>query len=230
MNDRQVLITGGSGGLGSVVTTLFVERGARVTAPAFKQSQRERMVEALGDRASEVTIALADLRVEAQVQAVLDGMERVDVVVHLVGGFAMGPTDEFAFEAFREQVDMNLTTTFLVLKHALRRMKAGGYGRIVTVGSRTAIAPQAQQTAYAATKAGVLAMTQAIAEETRELDITANCVLPSVIDTPANRTAMGDGEAHKWVTPRRLAEAILYLASEEAGDLRGTALPVFGRV
>ena len=109
-------------------------------------------------------------------------------------------------------------------------MKEGGYGRIVTVGSRAAVEPASGLAAYGAAKAAVIALTRSVAEETRELDITANSVLPSVIDTPANRAAMGDAEASKWVTPERLAEAIAYLGSEAAGDLRGTTLPVYGRV
>jgi len=230
MKDRQVLITGGSGGLGIAVTKLFLERGARVTVPVFNQEQLDRLMSALGDQARQVEMPLADLRHEGDVRHVIESMEELHVAVHLVGGFAMGPTDEFELEAFRTQIDLNLTTAFLVIKHALRSMKAGGYGRIVTVGSRSAVEPTAQQAAYSAAKAGVIAMTRAVAEETRELDITANCVLPSIIDTPANREAMGDAKAHEWVAPERLAEAIVYLGSEKAADLRGTTLPVYGRV
>ena len=230
MKDRQVLITGGSGGLGTAVTALFVERGARVTAPVFNQMQLNRLIEALGEDAARVEMPMADLRHEGDVRHVLESMDGVDVVVHLIGGFAMGPTDECTVEAFTEQLTLNLTTAFLVIKHGLRMMKLGGYGRIVTVGSRSALHPVAQQAAYSAAKAGVVALTRSVAEETRDLDITANCVLPSIIDTPANRAAMGDADAHKWVTPKRLAEAIAYLASEKAGDLRGTTLPVYGQV
>lgn len=230
MRDRHVLITGGSGGLGTAVTAVLLDRGARVTVPVFDDRQIQYLREALGDRADQVQTPRADLRDEASVQAVLDGMERVDVAVHLVGGFAMGPTETFAVDDLRGQLELNVVTAFLVLKHSLRRMKEHGYGRIVTVGSRAAVEPAGQLAAYGAAKAAVIALTKSIAEETRDLDITANCVLPSVIDTPANRKAMGDDDAHKWVTPQRLAESIAFLASEAAGDLRGTTLPVYGRV
>lgn len=225
-----MLITGGSGGLGTAVTAVMLARGARVTVPVVDERQAEYLRAALGDEAARVAQPYADLREEADVQRVVDGMERVDAVVHLVGGFAMGPIDTFALADFRGQLELNLVTAFLVIKHGLRRMKAGGYGRIVAVGSRAAVEPGALLGAYAAAKAGLVALVKSVAEETRELDVTANCVLPSVIDTPANRAAMGDAEAHKWVKPQRLAEMIAFLAAEAAGDLRGATLPVYGRV
>lgn len=230
MKDRYALITGGSGGLGTAVTAHLLAQGARITVPVLDDRQAGYLREALGDAAEQVAQPRANLLEEADVQRVIEGMPRVDVAVHLVGGFAMGDTDTFALADFRGQLDLNVVTAFLVIKHALRRMKEGGYGRIVTVGSRAALRPGPQQAAYAAAKAGVVALTQSVAEETRTLDITANCVLPSVIDTPANRAAMGDANAHQWVKPERLAEAIAFLASEAAGDLRGTTLPVYGRV
>jgi NAD(P)-dependent dehydrogenase (short-subunit alcohol dehydrogenase family) len=230
MKDRHVLITGGSGGLGTAVTALFVARGARVTVPVLDDRQAEHLEAALGDRAARVAQPRADLRVEADVERVVDGMERVEAVVHLVGGFAMGDTDEQSLEGFRGQLELNLVTAFLVVKHGLRRMKQGGYGRIVAVGSRAAVEPAPRLAAYSAAKAGVVALVRSVAEETRHLDITANCVLPSIIDTPANRAAMGDADADAWVKPERLAESIAFLASEAAGDLRGTALMAYGRV
>lgn len=230
MRDRHVLITGGSGGLGTAVTALFVARGARVTVPVVDDRQADSLRVALGSAAAHVALPLADLRDEADVQRVVDGMERVEAVVHLVGGFAMGDTDEQSLEGFRGQLELNLVTAFLVIKHGLRRMKQGGYGRIVGVGSRAAVEPSPRLAAYSAAKAGVVALVRSVAEETRTLDITANCVLPSIIDTPANRATMGDAHAHEWVKPQRLAEAIAFLASEAAGDLRGTSLMVYGRV
>jgi len=109
-------------------------------------------------------------------------------------------------------------------------MRQQGYGRIVTVGAKGAVEPNAQLGAYCASKAGVVALTKTIAEETKEMDITANCVLPTVIDTPANREAMGEENADKWVKPESLGKVICFLASEAAKDLRGAAVPVYGNV
>lgn len=230
MRDQHVLCTGGSGALGNKVTTALVRRGARVTVPVFHRSEGDRLHADLGPLASHVVLVEADLRDEAAVAALVDGMPKLGALVHLVGGFAMGATAEFTLDQFREQIDLNLTITFLVVKHALRRMQSTGSGRIVTVASRAALEPKGGTAVYSACKAGVLAFTKAVADETRGTNITANCVLPSIIDTPANRAAMGDADASKWVRPERLAETIAFLASEEAGDLRGSALTVYGGV
>jgi NAD(P)-dependent dehydrogenase (short-subunit alcohol dehydrogenase family) len=142
----------------------------------------------------------------------------------------MGRTDEFSFQNWQDSFALNLDTTFLVCKHCLRVMRRHGYGRIVTVGSRGALQPGAQLAAYCASKAGVVALTQAIAQETKDLDITANVVLPSVIDTPSNREAMGEEQASQWVKAESLAEVICFLVSEAARDVRGAVVPVYGSI
>ena len=142
----------------------------------------------------------------------------------------MGKTHEYSYEAWKKDFDLNLNTTFLVCKHSLRRMLEHGYGRIVTVGSRGAVQPAGQLASYCASKAGVVALTQAIADETKGTNITANSILPSIIDTPANREAMGSEQADKWVKPESLSQVICFLASEAAKDVRGAAVPVYGSV
>ena len=109
-------------------------------------------------------------------------------------------------------------------------MWESGYGRIVTVSSRAALEPAPQMAAYSAAKAGIIALTRSIAQETRGSNITANTVLPSIIDTPANRESMGESNAHRWVKKESLAEILCFLASEKAGDLRGAVIPVYGNV
>jgi NAD(P)-dependent dehydrogenase (short-subunit alcohol dehydrogenase family) len=227
VQDREVLVPGGSGGLGVHVTAAFVRAGARVTVPVFSTAELTRLRETLGDRFDDVQRVEADLGKEADVRRVVDGMPKIDALVHLVGGFAMGSIESFELDALRHQLELNLVTTFVTIKHALRRMREHDYGRIVTVASRSAEAPSAGMSAYAAAKAGVLALTRAVADETRGTDITANCVLPSIIDTPANRAAMGTADLQRWVAPDNLAEHILHLASDAAGTLRGTALRVY---
>ena len=228
MQDKHVLITGGSGGLGCAVTKLALERGAHVVVPIFHERETERLRKVLGGDHDRLSLPEADLSDEGQVSGIISAMPRTDVLIHLVGGFTMGPTHEQSLEQWRAHHDLTLTTTFLCCKHALGRMRTQGYGRIVTIGSKAAKTPMAKMAAYSAAKAGVVALTTVIAEETKGTDVTANCVLPSVIDTPANRDAMGDADAHKWVTPESLAEVICYLASSAARDIRGAAVPVYG--
>jgi NAD(P)-dependent dehydrogenase (short-subunit alcohol dehydrogenase family) len=224
LGDREVLVTGGGGGLGLLVTREIVARGARVTATTFAPGEGN----ALGD--DRIALVQADLRREDDVARVVSGMKRIDALVHMVGGFAMGDTREFSLETYREQIDLNLTATFLTVRAVLGPMRSAGYGRIVTVASRAALEPAPGQAVYAAAKAGVLAFTRAVAEECRGTGVTANAVLPSIIDTPANRAAMGEANADKWVKPERLAKVIAFLCSDEAGDLRGTALQAYAGV
>jgi NAD(P)-dependent dehydrogenase (short-subunit alcohol dehydrogenase family) len=230
MRDHEILVTGGSGALGRAVSRALLERGARLTIPVFHLDQQAGLVESLGEHAAAVTLRGVDLRDEASVRALIDGMQQLHAVVHLVGGFAMGPTVDFAIEDARTQLELNVMTAFMVLKHALRRMVDAGYGRIVTVGSRAAVEPGPQQAMYAAAKAGLVALTRSIAAETKGSDITANCVLPSIIDTPQNRAAMGEAKAADWVKAESLAEVIAFYASPAARDIRGAATPVYGSV
>ncbi|MGG6294076.1 3-oxoacyl-ACP reductase FabG [Leptolyngbya sp. AN02str] len=232
MKGKHVLLTGGTGGLGLGVTPTVLQQGASsVTIPVHNAQESERLKGRLAPAdLARVRFVPADLTDERSVQQLIDEMERVDAAIHLVGGFSMGKTHEYSLEQWQKDFQLNLETTFLVCKHSLRRMLGQDYGRIVTVGSRGAVQPGAQLAAYCASKAGVVALTQAIADETRGTNITANVVMPSVIDTPANRAAMGAANAAQWVKPESLGGVICFLASEAAQDMRGAVVPVYGNV
>ncbi|HEY9604655.1 MAG TPA: 3-oxoacyl-ACP reductase FabG, partial [Allocoleopsis sp.] len=225
------LLTGGTGGLGMGVTAAILAQGADLTIPYYNEKEVERLKGKLPalefDR---IRFVAADLAQESVVEQLVNDLGRVDVLIHLVGGFSMGKTHEYSFEQWKKDFDLNLNTTFLACKHSLRKMLEHGYGRIVTVGSRGAVQPGGQLAAYCASKAGVVALTQAIAAETKGTNITANVVLPSIIDTPTNREAMGSEQADRWVKPESLAQVICFLASEAAKDIRGAAVPVYGSI
>ncbi|MBW4544659.1 MAG: 3-oxoacyl-ACP reductase FabG [Symplocastrum torsivum CPER-KK1] len=231
MKGKQVLLTGGTGGLGMGVTATVLAQGGEVTIPYHNEKEVERLKGKLAAAEFErIRFVAANLSDESVVEQLINDMGRVDVLIHLVGGFAMGKTHEYSFADWRRDFDLNLNTTFLVCKHSLGKMLQHGYGRIVTVGSRGAVEPAGQLAAYCASKAGVVALTKAIADETKGTNITANVVLPSIIDTPANREAMGTQDADKWVKPESLAQVICFLASEAAKDVRGAAVPVYGSI
>jgi len=232
MKGNHVLLTGGTGGLGLGVTPAVLKRGATsITIPYRSAQEVERMKGRLSPAdMARIRFVSADLANEDSVRSLVDSMERVDVMIHLVGGFSMGKTHEYPLDQWQKDFQLNLETAFLMCKHSLRRMLEQNYGRIVTVGSRGAVQPGGQLAAYCASKAGVVALTQAIADETKGTNITANVVLPSIIDTPSNRAAMGAENASKWVSAEFLAEVICFLASEEAKDVRGAAVPVYGSV
>jgi NAD(P)-dependent dehydrogenase (short-subunit alcohol dehydrogenase family) len=231
MKGKQVLLTGGTGGLGLGVTPAVLAQGADVTIPyrSLKDVERLKGILSPADIAR-IKFIPANLQDEASVKKVINSMMRVDVLIHLVGGFSMGKTHEYSFDSWKNEFELNLNTTFLTCKYSLKRMLENGYGRIVTVSSRAGVEPAGNLAAYSATKAGVIALTKAIADETKGTNITANTVLPSVIDTPTNRQAMGAENADKWVKPESIAEVICFLASEAAKDVRGAAIPVYGNV
>jgi NAD(P)-dependent dehydrogenase (short-subunit alcohol dehydrogenase family) len=122
-----------------------------------------------------------------------------------------------------------LRAAFLTVRAALPKMLENGYGRIVAVGSRAGLDVSPGSSAYAVSKAGLNALIRTVAEENKERGVTANVVLPSIIDTPVNRSAMPEADFSRWVTPQSLAQPIVWLASEQAADVTGVLLPVYGR-
>jgi NAD(P)-dependent dehydrogenase (short-subunit alcohol dehydrogenase family) len=228
MKDRNLILTGGTGGLGTKVTQLALNLGAKITIPYHSLNEVESFRQSIID--AKVNFIFADLRDEKSVLEVFNKHTTVDILIHLMGGFSSGDTDNYALDDWERQMTLNLTSTFLVCKYALKKMKENGYGRIVTVSSRAALEPKGQLAAYSASKAGVIALTRSIADETKGTDITANAVIPSIIDTPFNRKNMGEKDAKNWVKPESLAEIICFLGSEKAGDLRGAAIPVYGNI
>ncbi|WP_240527266.1 3-oxoacyl-ACP reductase FabG [Synechococcus sp. JA-3-3Ab] len=210
---------------------MLLDTGAELTLTYRQEEELAVLRQRLpANSLDQVRFVQVDLLNEAAVARLIDDLPRVDGLVHLVGGFAMGPTHEYSLEDWRRDFDLNLTTTFLACKHSLRKMWQQGYGRIVTVASRGAVEPGSQLAAYCASKAGVVALTRTIAAETKGTDITANVILPSIIDTPANRAAMGSEQAELWVKPESIGQVIAFLVSEAARDLRGAAIPVYGNV
>ncbi|MEL7408542.1 MAG: 3-oxoacyl-ACP reductase FabG [Cyanobacteria bacterium J06558_2] len=229
MKDRNVLLTGGTGGLGQGVLPSVIEQGASVIVPYRQEESADSLRQKLSaEHLKQVKFVKADLTVESEVIEIFSGLDKVDVLIHLVGGFDMGKIHQYSVDDWQKTFSLNLLTTFITCKHCLKLMQKHNYGRIITVGSRGAVDPAPQLGAYSAAKAGVVALTKAIAEENQDYNITANAVLPSVIDTPANRQDMGEENADQWVKPASLARLICFLASEDAGDISGAAIPIYG--
>jgi len=205
---RRVVVTGGSGALGSAVVQALTASGAVCVAPGRGE------------------VELTD---EASVTAFYARLPDLWASVHVAGGFAGAPFTDTSLGDFRGQLDMNLTTCFLCCREAVRKMRASG-GRIVNVASRAAVRPAGGSIAYAVAKAGVTALTQALADEVKDTPspILVNAVLPSTIDTPANRAAMPAASFDRWPKPAAIASAILWLASTENQLVSGALVPVYG--
>lgn len=221
-----ILITGGTGGLGAAVTTRFLDDGWRVLVPWIHEHELERVEEREG-----LDLVQADLMDEDSVRGVVDaGGDSLRAVVNLVGGFAQGGrVHETPIAEFERQFQLNLRPTYLVTAAALPRLVKAGEGSIVCVGTRAALRPFPGAAGYIASKRAVLAFVEAVAVEYKDDGVRCNAILPSVIDTPANRKSMPDSDFSKWVTPKEIAGVIAFLCSEGSKPTSGAAVPVYGR-
>ena len=221
---RSVLITGGTGGLGVAVVEAFLHDGWRVVVPYFAVGELERLPDGVdtleGDLTDPDDVARA-VRVAAS-----DGDAPLKGVVNLVGGFAGDqPVVDTPLGDFEKMFSLNLRPTYLVTQCALQRLPGAGGGAIVCVGSQAAVEPFGGGSGYAASKAAVIAFARTVALECRSDGVRCNVILPSMIDTPANREAMPDSIG-KMVPPERIARVIRFLCSDESEALNGAVLPV----
>lgn len=234
MAKRTYLITGGTGALGSAVTRRFLGAGHNVAVTWLLDHERDRLQAELGG-AENLGLVKADVidpdSVTGAVAEVTKTFGTIDCLVHLVGGWSGGePVHEHSLETWNKMIDLNLTSAFLCAQAVLPGMQKKGWGRIVLVSARTARRDRTGQAGYAVAKAGVAVLAETIAEENRGMDVTANVVAPSTLDTPANRASMPDADHSAWVPLDQLAAAIEFLTSDGAGQLRGAWLPAFGGV
>jgi NAD(P)-dependent dehydrogenase (short-subunit alcohol dehydrogenase family) len=223
---RAAVITGGTGGLGAAVTRAFLDDGWRVVVPWVAERELERVEE--HERLELVRADLMDSGSAAEVV----GMAGDDLraVVNLVGGFAQGGrVHETPVEDFEDQLRLNLRPTYLMCAAGLPRLLAAGTGAIVCVSSRTALRPFPGAAGYITSKAAVLAFVDALHAEYKDDGIRANAILPSVIDTPGNRSSMPDADFSKWVKPEEIARVIRFLCSDDAAVTSGGHIPVYGR-
>ena len=220
--EKGVLITGGTGGLGAAVIHAFVEAGYPV-ATTYTDPEKW---ESLGDLKDGVLGLRADLldagAVEGAARRAAEGLGGLYALVNLVGGFAMGSLARTSEETWDRMMDLNLKSAFLATRAALGHMPDGG--RIVNVGTAAVTNKAPELAAYVASKGGLMSLTQGLAKELKGRRITANAVLPTVLDTPANRRAMPNADRSSWLLPEEVAEVILFLVSEEGSIVTGNLL------
>jgi NAD(P)-dependent dehydrogenase (short-subunit alcohol dehydrogenase family) len=222
------LITGGVGGLGGAVTAAFVGAGWRVVVPVLPDF----LATASAPGAELIAADLTDVASVAEVVALAagDAARPLGAVVNLVGGYAAGGrVHETPVEDFEAQLTLNLRPTYLVTAAGLPHLLAGGGGSVVCVSSRAAEQPFSGAAGYITGKAAVLALVDALNAEYRQDNIRVNAVLPSVIDTPANRKAQPDADWTRWVPPAEIAGVILHLCSDASHAVTGTKVRVYGR-
>jgi NAD(P)-dependent dehydrogenase (short-subunit alcohol dehydrogenase family) len=232
---RTAIVTGGTGGLGTAVVSRLLDERWKVVVPWIVERELERVTERDG-----LTLVQADLFDAAAVANVVqagsgDGDAPLLGLVNLVGGFAVGARiHETPLEDFERQFRLNLRATYLMTQafcsRVLEAARGGDAGAsIVCVGTRAARRPFSGAAGYIASKAAVLAFAEAVAVEYRDEGIRCNAILPSVIDTPANRASMPTADFSRWVRPEEIAGVIAHLLSEDSAPVSGAEIPVYGR-
>lgn len=229
---RTILITGASGNLGRALAAQFASTGAQLV---LVDLDLERLRQAYGEESTSQMLAAANLLVQDEVNAVVRAacaqFGGIDVLCNIAGGFRMGPPlHETPDQDWNLMFDLNARSVLHAVRAVVPHMKAAQSGKIVSVSANAALKGAAHMGAYAASKDVVIRMTEAMAAELRDDGINVNCVLPSIIDTPENRSAMPDAEPSRWVSPDALSEVIVFLASDAARAINGAAIPVVGRV
>ncbi|MBI4081976.1 MAG: SDR family oxidoreductase [Candidatus Lambdaproteobacteria bacterium] len=232
---QLVVVAGGTGGVGEHVTAKFAELGASLVVPyvsdlevyTFKATHPEIAETVLLQRVD----ALDAFKVTECFQRVAEHHGVPDVLVNLVGGYAYGPpVAESDVSVFRRMLDVNFVTTFNLCRCLLPYMLKRGSGKIVNVGARHATHGTSHHAAYAVAKAAVQRLTESISAEVKARGINVNCVLPSIVDTMANRLDFPEADYSRWVTPEDLAEVIVFLASPRARAIHGASIPVYGQM
>ena len=227
--DRTVFVTGVAGHLGRAVAEAFALHGANLVLTGRWES----LERTYGNEHAKRLFAPADLldqqQVEAAVALALARFGRIDVLCNIAGGFRMGaPVHETRDDDWNYLFDVNLRTMLHAVRAVVPVMLERGGGKVVNVAAAAALKGAARMGVYAASKAGVIQLTEAMAAELRDRNVNVNCVLPTTIDTPDNRAAMPDANPARWVAPGDLANVIVFLASDEARAIHGAALPVTG--
>jgi NAD(P)-dependent dehydrogenase (short-subunit alcohol dehydrogenase family) len=228
-----VLVAGGTGALGRAVSLAFLEAGASVAVTHRRASDLEDLREAAGARGARLSGEAVDVTDEAAVARLVSAIRerhgRLDVLVNCVGGYAGGSKLwEAAGRVLDDMLSLNLRSGWALARAAAPIMAEAGRGVIVNVASRAALVHGAGEAAYSASKAAALALFDSLAAELKGTGVRVNSVLPSLIDTEANRKAMPKADFSKWPKPEQIARVILFLCSDDAKLVHGAAIPVYG--
>lgn len=232
--DRVVVITGAAGNLGVASAKVFSSAGAKI---AFVDRTPERLSEIIPWLAGTTHHFIApptDVTnldsVATTIEEIFKRFGRIDALVNTAGGYRAGtPLHETPLGDWDFMLNLNARSVFAVCQSVIPHMLKQGYGKIINVASKAAVSGEAYHAAYSVSKTAIVRLTESMAGELKNAGLNINCVMPGLIDTPQNRSAMPDGDFSKWVAPEAIAEVILFLASDNARAINGAAVPVYGR-
>jgi NAD(P)-dependent dehydrogenase (short-subunit alcohol dehydrogenase family) len=228
--NKIVLLTGGTGALGRAITAAFIASDAKVVSSYVIDREIEQLKK---ESKAVVELIKTDVTKEEEVEklvlSVISKYGRIDVLVNVVGGYLGGKSvSELDEKEWDLMMTMNLKSAFLISKHVIPQMVSSKYGKIMHVSSRTGLKSSGYDSAYAASKSGLIRLVESLSEEVKDSNINVNCIMPSTIDTEANRRAMPTADHSKWVKLQDLANVVLFLCSDEANVITGAAIPTYG--
>jgi NAD(P)-dependent dehydrogenase (short-subunit alcohol dehydrogenase family) len=229
---RNAIVTGGTGSLGSECVKHLLASGINVAVP-YTNDATARRLPSSGNGLKVIGIK-ADITTEKDVTAFLKHVTEefgsIEYLVNAAGGYLGGKTvDEVTLAEWEGILRLNLWSTFLMCRGALYAMRHQQFGRIINIAAHPALHPAAKKGPYALSKRGIITLTETIAEETKDTDITANAIAPSIILTDENKRSMPDADFSAWVTPEEIATLAMFLCSDEARSIRGNVVKIFGK-
>lgn len=229
LRNKNIIITGATGGLGKCVTTLLIQQGATIAAIARNRDDLVKLQAKAQDNPGRIEIFPADItkpdQVKSAFNAIYQKLKRLDALVHLAGGFSGGKSiAETSDEIWQQMQNLNLSAAFYCCREAMSYMTGQQYGKIITISAFAVLQPKTNRAAYSVAKAGVIALTRSLAEEGKAVNVQANCIAPGIIFTDANQTAMPNADTRQWIRPQQIAETIAFLCSPPAEAITGTII------
>ena len=233
--DRVVLITGGTGALGRDVSLAFLKSNSLAAITYHSDKEISQLESKLGDLMKNVMLFQVDTGDEQQIKKtvsdVIKKYGRIDILANVVGGYLGGKkVMEMTEKEWDLMINLNLKTAFLVSKHVVEQMVKQGSGKIIHVAARLGLKGIGGNSAYCASKSGLIRLVESLSDEVKDKNINVNCIMPSIMDTDTNRKDMSSADFSKWVKPSEIARVILFLASDDSRTIHGAAIPVYGLV
>jgi NAD(P)-dependent dehydrogenase (short-subunit alcohol dehydrogenase family) len=229
-SNKIVLVTGGTGALGRAIMDMFTASNAIIVSSYIVDREIDQLTK---ESKSAVDLIKADVTKEEEVERLISNTisrhGHIHVLVNVVGGYLGGKSvSELDEKEWDLMMNMNLKSAFLISKHIIPHMVSSKYGKIIHVSSRTGLQAGGYDSAYAASKSGLIRLVESISEEVKDSNVNVNCIMPSIIDTEPNRKAMPNADFSKWIKSEDLAKVVLFLCSEESKVITGAAIPTYG--
>jgi len=232
-NEKVVLITGGTGALGQSISLDFLKMGANIIVTYVNDNEIKSFESKLGDFVKKVMLIKVNLmnedEVEKLVSDIINANDKIDILINTVGGYRAGqPVIQINEKDWDLMMNLNLKTAFLISKHVVKEMEKQGQGKVIHVAARSGLKGSGNDAAYVASKSGILRLVESLSEEVKNENINVNCVLPSIVDSDANRQSMPEEDFSKWVSPSEISKVIAFLASDESNSIHGASIPTYG--